>query len=61
MIVLLRYRDLKARGIVASWAQLKRLQDHYGFPLGRMLSPNTRVWSKPGLSLVRARIRGRRG
>ena len=42
--VLLRFRDLRARGIVHSWVQLRRLQVAYGFPLGRLISPNTRIW-----------------
>jgi hypothetical protein len=41
---LLRFRDLQARNIVQSWTQLKRLIDLYGFPPGRMISPNIRVW-----------------
>jgi hypothetical protein len=46
MTVLLRFRDLRARGIVNSWPQLKRLQQLHGFPLGRMLSPNCRAWTE---------------
>ena len=46
MTVVLRFADLKERGIVNSWPQLKRLQQLHGFPLGRMLSPNIRVWTK---------------
>jgi hypothetical protein len=46
MIQLLRFRDLKARGVVNSWPQLKRLQRLCGFPLGRMLSPNIRAWTE---------------
>jgi hypothetical protein len=42
----LRFRDLKARGIVQSWPQLKRLIELYGFPSGRMISPNTRAWAE---------------
>ena len=45
-MVLLRFADLKARGIVGSYPQLKRLQQLHGFPLGRMLSPNTRAWTE---------------
>jgi predicted DNA-binding transcriptional regulator AlpA len=46
MTKLLRFAALKARGIVESWPQLKRLQKHYGFPQGRMLSPNVRTWTE---------------
>jgi len=42
----LRFRDLEARGIVASWTQLKRLIGKYEFPPGRMLSPNIRAWAE---------------
>lgn len=41
----LRFSDLQARGIAKSWAQLRRLIKLYGFPPGRMVSPNTRAWS----------------
>jgi hypothetical protein len=41
-----RFRDLKARGIVQSWAQLKRLVEIYGFPPGKMISGNCRVWAE---------------
>jgi Prophage CP4-57 regulatory protein (AlpA) len=44
MFSLLRFRDLKDRGIVNSWPQLKRLIELHGFPKGRLLSPNTRAW-----------------
>jgi hypothetical protein len=46
MTTLLRFADLRARGIVHSWPQLKRLQQLHGFPRGLMLSPNTRVWTE---------------
>ncbi len=46
MIVLLRFADLKQRGIVNSWPQLKRLQIEQEFPLGKMLSPNIRAWTE---------------
>jgi predicted DNA-binding transcriptional regulator AlpA len=46
MTKLLRFRHLKERGVVDSWPQLKRLQQFYGFPQGRMLSPNVRTWTE---------------
>ncbi len=46
MIKLARFRDLKERGIVDSWAQLDNLIKKCGFPPGRMLSPKTRVWDE---------------
>ena len=39
-----RFNDLRDRGIVKSWAQLKNLVEKCGFPCGQMLSPNARVW-----------------
>jgi hypothetical protein len=46
MIALLRFADLKARGIVHSWPQLKNLQRLHDFPQGKMLSPNVRTWTE---------------
>jgi predicted DNA-binding transcriptional regulator AlpA len=43
-ITLLRFRDIKECGIAASWSQLRNLIKKYGFPLGRMISPNVRAW-----------------
>jgi hypothetical protein len=40
-----RFPDLKARGIVRSWTQLERMIRLYGFPPGRMLTPNCRTWT----------------
>jgi predicted DNA-binding transcriptional regulator AlpA len=45
-IKVLRFPDLKEAGIVDSWSQLKRLQEHEGFPIGCMLGPRTRVWQE---------------
>jgi hypothetical protein len=44
-IRLVAFNDLKARGIVQSWAQSKRLQLQ-GFPPGRMISANARRWTE---------------
>jgi hypothetical protein len=41
---LFRFADLKRLGFVDSYAQLRRMQQQYGFPLGRMISPNIRTW-----------------
>jgi hypothetical protein len=46
MTVILRFADLKERGITNSWPQLKRLQTLHNFPLGRMLSPQIRAWTE---------------
>lgn len=44
--VLVRFKDLKARGIVRSWEQLKNLIKREGFPPGFHLSANTRCWDE---------------
>jgi predicted DNA-binding transcriptional regulator AlpA len=41
-----RFRDLRAAGIVDSWQQLFRLIEDYGFPSGQLLSPNVRAWDR---------------
>jgi hypothetical protein len=40
----MRFRDLKERGIVATWPTLLDWIARRGFPPGRMLGPNTRAW-----------------
>jgi predicted DNA-binding transcriptional regulator AlpA len=42
---LLRFDDLKKRGIVSNRPQLQQMISKYGFPPGRRISPNTRVWT----------------
>jgi hypothetical protein len=42
----LRFSDLKARGLVASWPALKLKIQLHGFPPGKMLGPNTRAWDE---------------
>jgi hypothetical protein len=42
----LRFSHLQKRNLVQSWTQLERLQKLYGFPKGRMISPNIRVWTE---------------
>lgn len=41
---LLRFNDLKARGIVGSWPQLQRMVERLGFPAGYRLGAQTRAW-----------------
>jgi predicted DNA-binding transcriptional regulator AlpA len=41
----IRFADLKAAGIVRNRVTLARWQQLHGFPLGRLLGPNTRTWS----------------
>jgi predicted DNA-binding transcriptional regulator AlpA len=42
--VLVRFRDLKARGIVSNHVTLKRWIEKEGFPPGILLGPNSRAW-----------------
>lgn len=44
--VFVRFKDLKARGIVQSWPSLRYKIRNNGFPPGRMLGPNTRAWTE---------------
>ncbi|PWT73229.1 MAG: hypothetical protein C5B46_05665 [Proteobacteria bacterium] len=44
MTRLLRFRDLKERGIVNNWPTLRNRIAKYGFPPGRMTGPNERTW-----------------
>jgi predicted DNA-binding transcriptional regulator AlpA len=41
-----RFKHVKERGIVDSWPQLKNLIDNYGFPPGRLTSPQIRAWTE---------------
>jgi hypothetical protein len=42
---LVRFEDLRQRGIVSSWAGLRHLQLHAEFPLGKLLGPSSRAWT----------------
>jgi hypothetical protein len=42
---LVRFEDLRQRGIVTTWQGLRHLQAHAGFPLGRLLGPASRAWT----------------
>ena len=46
----LRFRDLKARGIVTNWVTLNNWIETEGFPSGRMVGPNTRLWDEPDVA-----------
>lgn len=46
---LLRFNDLKARGIVGNWPTLLRWIDHQGFPAGVQLGPNSRAWTEESI------------
>ena len=41
----LRFRDLKARGVISSWATLGEWIANEGFPPGRLVA-NTRLWDE---------------
>ena len=43
---LIRFKNLQERGIVGNWPTLKRLIETQGFPPGRLLGLNTRVWTE---------------
>jgi predicted DNA-binding transcriptional regulator AlpA len=45
-IKLLRFADLRAMGFVRNWPQLDRMQERHGFPVGRLISSNCRVWTE---------------
>lgn len=40
-----RFRDLKAAGVVENWTQLRRLIETEDFPSGRYAGKNTRLWT----------------
>ncbi len=42
--MILRFKNLKELNIANSWARLNRLVENEGFPPGRMMGPNTRIW-----------------
>jgi hypothetical protein len=42
----LRYGDLRARGIVKNRVTLANWIQNHGFPTGRLVGPNTRLWSE---------------
>src|SRR5262249_20270672 len=45
-LCVLRFCDLKSRGLVRNHTQLARLQQHYNFPKGRLVGGQTRVWTE---------------
>ena len=42
----LRFNDLKARGVVNNWVTLNNWIEKGGFPPGRRVGPNTRLWDE---------------
>jgi len=45
MTKLLRFNDLKSRGVVSNWVQLRRMINLYDFPPGIKLGPNSTAWN----------------
>jgi predicted DNA-binding transcriptional regulator AlpA len=41
---MLRFKDLKERGVASSWPHVKQLVHTYGFPPGYRLGGQTRAW-----------------
>lgn len=46
MTKLLRFADLKQRGVVTNWVTLSHWVEREGFPPGRKLAANTRAWTE---------------
>ena len=46
----IRFKVLKQRGIARSWPYLKDLIEDHGFPAGKLLSPQVRVWDEGEVS-----------
>ena len=42
----IRFKTLQAKGIAESWAFLRNLIENYGFPPGKLLSPQIRIWAE---------------
>ena len=42
----LRLKNLEERGIATTHQAVRHMQIHHGFPLGRLLGPGTRVWTR---------------
>ncbi|ESY15209.1 hypothetical protein [Mesorhizobium sp. LNJC394B00] len=51
MTTFLRFKDLKARGIVGNWPTLLDWIKEEGFPPGRYFGANTRVWTSDEIEL----------
>ena len=43
---LLRYADLQRRNVVKNWQTLSNWIEKENFPPGRLIGPNTRVWTE---------------
>jgi hypothetical protein len=67
----LRFRDLKARGIVNNRPTLQNWIRDRGFPIGQLTGPNSRTWSeeevqawidsRPTAPKLAPIVKGRRG
>jgi predicted DNA-binding transcriptional regulator AlpA len=47
---LLKFRDLKAAGVVGNWTTLQRWIDNGSFPPGIKIGPNTRAWTEESIA-----------
>jgi predicted DNA-binding transcriptional regulator AlpA len=47
---LLRYKDLKALGVVANWTTLLRWIDAGHFPPGIKIGPHSRAWTDTSIA-----------
>jgi len=57
----LRFRDLKARNIVTNWVTLNNWINNEGFPPGRLVGPNTRLWDESDVEAwIESRPAGRK-
>ncbi len=58
MLKILRFKDLKERGIVSNRVTLsRRIKDH-GFPPGFLLGPNSRAWTEDEIEAHVEKLRG---
>jgi predicted DNA-binding transcriptional regulator AlpA len=51
----LRYADLEERGLFRNRVTLRNWITRYGFPVGRLIGPNTRVWTEAEIEAWLAR------
>jgi predicted DNA-binding transcriptional regulator AlpA len=47
---LLKFKDLKAAGIVSNWTTLLRWIDAGNFPQGIKIGPHTRAWTEQSIA-----------
>jgi hypothetical protein len=47
----LSFADLQALGVIPNWTTLLAWQKDFGFPVGRLLGPNSRRWSRQEINV----------